>query len=273
MGEISPFVASVSTRITRRADEYTAELDRGERSEQTELEQFAAHAEAILADYDPPSARRHSDSLVFRHLYAAARQPIPDEAGWRVPSAIPAALLAAELEFRGPLRLSSRQNTMLAEVYEQLGAQLSAARLPGHAALAYRRGAALYRMNEDDEAQDRCGLRLARARTLALPPGRRRWTGQLSYVLCGYGYRPFWLLGWVAVQLVLFTVAALALNGNPSPAATVYTCVTSFINPLGPGDTEDLRPIARPLFAVEAWMGTVSMSVFFALLVRKWFRM
>jgi hypothetical protein len=171
MGEISPFVASVSTRIIRRAGEYTAELDRGGRTEQAALEQFATHAEAILADYDPPSARRHSDSLVFRHLYAAARQPGPDEAGWRVPSAIPAALLAAEIEFRGPLRLSSRQNTMLAEEYEQLGAQLSAARLPGHAALAYRRGAALYRMNEDDEAEDRCGLRLARARTLALPPG------------------------------------------------------------------------------------------------------
>ncbi|MGK8505676.1 hypothetical protein [Nocardia asiatica] len=272
MGEISPFVASVSTRITRRADEYTAEIDRGGRTEQQALEQFAAHADAILADYDPPTARRHSDSLVFRHLYAAARQPGPDEAGWRVPSAIPAALLAAEIEFRGPLRLSSRQNTMLAEEYEQLGAQLAAARLPAHAALAYRRGAALYRMNEDDEAEDRCGLRLARARTLALPSGRRRWTGQLSYVLCGHGYRPSWLLGWVAVQLVLFTVAALLLSGNSSPAATVYTCVTSFINPLGPGDTENLRPAARPLFAVEAWTGTVSMSVFFALLVRKWFR-
>ncbi|WP_063049735.1 hypothetical protein [Nocardia arthritidis] len=273
MGEISPFVASVSTRITRRADEYTAEIDRADRPEQAELEQFTAHAEAILADYDPPSARRHSDSLVFRHLYAAARQPAPDEADWRVPSAIPAALLAAEVEFRGPLRLSSRQNTMLAEEYERLGAQLSAAGLPAHAALAYRRGAALYRMNEDDEAQDRCGLRLARARTLALPPGPRRWPGQLSYVLCGYGYRPFWLLGWVAGQLVLFTVAALLLSGNSSPAATIYTCVTGFINPLGPGDTENLRPAARPLFAVEAWAGTVSMSVFFALLVRKWFRM
>ncbi|MGW4324979.1 hypothetical protein ACWEKR_03710 [Nocardia sp. NPDC004573] len=273
MGELSPFVASVSTRITRRAVEYTAEIDRGRRSEQAELERFTAHVEAILADYDPPSTRRHSDSLVFRHLYTAARQPAPDEAGWRVPSAIPAALLAAEIEFRGPLRLSSRQNTMLAEEYEQLGAQLSAAGLPAHAALAYRRGAALYRMNEDDEAQDRCGLRLARARTLALPPGPRRWTGQLSYVLCGHGYRPSWLLGWVAVQLLLFTTAALALNGDPSPAATVYTCVTAFINPLGPGDTENLRPAARPLFAAEAWMGAVSMSVFFALLVRKWFRM
>jgi hypothetical protein len=34
-----------------------------------------------------------------------------------------------------------------------------------------------------------------------------------------------------------------------------------------------LRAAARPLFAVESWAGTVSMSVFFALLVRKWFRL
>ncbi|WP_280268966.1 hypothetical protein [Nocardia wallacei] len=273
MGEISSFVASVSTRIARRAAEYAAEVDRGERPEQAGLDRFTTHVEAILADYDPPSARRHSDTLVFRHLYAAAGQPKPDEEGWRVPSAVLAALMAAEVEFRGPLRLSTRQNSLLAEEYERLGAQLSATGLNAHAALALRRAVALYRMNEDDEAEDRCGLQLARARTRALPRGWRRLAGQASYVTCGHGYRPSWLLGWVAVQLLLFTVAGLLLNGAPSAADTVYMTVTSFLNPMGPGDTEHLRPAARPLLAAESWAGTVSMSVFFALLVRKWFRM
>ncbi|WP_280368581.1 hypothetical protein, partial [Nocardia abscessus] len=62
-------------------------------------------------------------------------------------------------------------------------------------------------------------------------------------------------------------------RARQSPPPTVNPCVTSFINPRGPGHTDNLRPAARPLFAVEAWTGTVSMSVFFALLVRKWFRM
>lgn len=49
--------------------------------------------------------------------------------------------------------------------------------------------------------------------------------------------------------------------------------VTGFLNPPGPGDTQDLHGAVRVLFVIEAWTGAVSMSVFFALLVRKWFRM
>lgn len=274
MGEISPFVASVSTRIARHAAAYTAELDADAHPERMALGTFTAHVEAILDDYDPPSARRrHSDSLVFPHLYDAARQPRADEEGWRVPSAVLAALMAAEVEFRGPLRLSARQNTLLAEEYEVIGAQLSAVRLHTHAALAFRRAMALYRVNEDDAAEDRCGLELARAGTRARPAGPRRWAGRGSYVLCGHGYRPSWLLGWVAVQILLFTGAALLLGGGQPVTSTVYLGVTSFLNPPGLGDTGDLPGAVRVLFVTEAWTGAVSMSVFFALLVRKWFRM
>lgn len=274
MGEISPFVASVSTRIARHAAAYTAELDADLHPERMVLDTFITHVEAILDDYDPPSARRrHSGSLVFPHLYAAARQPAADEEGWRVPSAVLAALLAAEVEFRGPLRLSARQNTLLAEEYELIGAQLSAVRLHTHAALAFRRAMALYRVNEDDAAEDRCGLELARAGTRALPPGPRRWAGQGSYVLCGHGYRPSWLLGWVVLQMLAFTGIALLLDGGESVASTIYMGVTSFLNPPGWGDAEN-RGVAVPvLFVIEGWTGAVSMSVFFALLVRKWFRM
>ncbi len=276
MGEISPVVASISTGIARRAAGYTAELDDSERSEQDLLTTLDDQVEAVLTQLEDavaqwmPSRQRHG-GLIFRHLYAAARSPVPDEEGWRIPSALPAALIAAEVEFRGPLRLSVRRQALLAEVYEGLGEQLIGATLPVHAGLAYRRAEALYRMNEDIQGEDRCGLKLARANTQALPPGWRRRAGQVSDVLCGHGYRPFLLLGWVAVQLVVFTVLGVLLGGR-STAETVYMCVTSFLNPLGPGDTEGLSAAVRPMYAVESWAGTVSMSVFFALLVRKWFR-
>ncbi|WP_227980979.1 hypothetical protein [Nocardia spumae] len=277
MGEISPVVASISTGIARRAAGYTAELDRPDRRERELIDFLDDQVEAVLTQLEeavaqrPPSRQRHG-GLIFRHLYAAARSPVPDEEGWQVPSALPAALIAAEVEFRGPLRLSARRQALLAEVYERLGAHLLGIGLPVHAALAYRRAEGLYRMNEDIGGEDRCGLQLARANTRALPPGWRRWAGQLSDVLCGHGYRPFWLLGWVAVQLVVFTLLGVLVADPRSVAETVYMCVTSFLNPLGPGDTEGLGAAARPIFAVESWAGTVSMSVFFALLVRKWFR-
>ncbi|MFI5779751.1 hypothetical protein [Nocardia sp. NPDC051570] len=273
MAELTPFVASIATRIARRAAGYAAEIDRHEGPERELLDRLNTHVEAVLAEYNPPGVRRAVEGLVFEHLYAAARDPARDEEGWRVPSALLAALVAAEVEFRGPLRLSAIQTTVLAEVYERLGAQLSTLGLLAHAVLTFRRATALYRINEDVDAEDRCGLELARARTRATPQAWRRWAGRGSYVLCGYGYRPFWLLGWVAAQLVVFTVLGLLLAGNASVTETIYMCATSFLNPLGPGDTQNLHAAARPLYAIESWAGTVSMSVFFALLVRKWFRM
>ncbi len=273
MADTAPWVASTSTWITRRATDYATKVDLGDQNEPALLEVLDGHVRAVLVEYDPPHGRRLAGDLVFTHLYSAAQQPAADEQGWRVPSAVFAALLAAEVEFRGPLRLSSRQNELLAEEYERLGRQLSELTMPAHAVLAYRRAAALYRIIDNVVAEDHCGLQLARARTRAISPRWQRLTRYSSDILCGYGYRPFRMLGWVVVQLVVFTALALLFAGDPHWTETVYMCATSFLNPLGPGDTSNLRAVARPLFVVESWMGTVSMSVFFALLVRKWFRL
>ncbi|MBF6352102.1 hypothetical protein IU448_24280 [Nocardia flavorosea] len=277
MNEIPSFVKSASTRIRRHATAYTELLDQQRHPGRMALDELDARVEAVLDEYDPPSARRkHSGTLVFPHLYAAARHPAADEEEWRVPSVVVAALIAAEVEFRGPLKLSSRQNTLLAEEYERIGAQLAQARLDTHAALAYRRAVALYRINEDNESEDRCGLLLARAETRALPPGLRRWAGFGSDVLCGHGYRPSWLLGWVVAQITVFTGIAVALpleGEDNSEGGTVYLGVMSFLSPPGLDDTGDMPAEAQALFVLEGWAGVVSMSVFFALLVRKWFRM
>ncbi|MBU3065792.1 hypothetical protein KO481_30240 [Nocardia sp. NEAU-G5] len=273
MDDIEPWVASASTWIIRQARRYAPEVDGAGNDEPALLDTFDGHVEAVLAHFNPPVERRQTAGLVFANLYSAARKPEDDEEGWRVPSALLAAFLAAEAQFRGPLRLNTRQNALLAEEFEDLAAQLSALALPAHAARAYRRAAALYRIIEDNDAQDRCGLALSRARTRSLPRGGRKLLGQFSDVLCGYGYRPFRLLGWVGVQLVAFAVLGLALAGTPTATEAIYMAATCFLNPLGPGDTDHLHAAARPLFAIESWAGTVSMSVFFALLVRKWFRL
>ncbi|WP_280421478.1 hypothetical protein [Nocardia carnea] len=277
MNEIPSFVKSASTRIRRHATAYTELLDQQRYPGRMALDELGARVEAVLDEYDPPSARRkHSGTLVFPHLYATSRHPAEDEEQWRVPSAVIAALIAAEVEFRGPLKLSSRQNTLLAEEYERIGAQLAQTRLDTHAALAFRRAVALYRINEDNESEDRCGLLLARAETRSLPPGLRRWAGFGSDVLCGHGYRPSWLLGWVVAQITVFTGIALALpleEKGQNAGDAVYLGVMSFLSPPGLDDTGDLPTAGQTLFVLEGWAGVVSMSVFFALLVRKWFRM
>ncbi|MFD4433155.1 hypothetical protein, partial [Nocardia sp. NPDC058497] len=61
--------------------------------------------------------------------------------------------------------------------------------------------------------------------------------------------------------------------GNKSWSEVVYLSTLTFLNPLDPGNITGMASQARVLFAVEAWLGAVSMSVFFALLVRRWFRL
>ncbi|WP_460721212.1 hypothetical protein [Nocardia heshunensis] len=278
----SKFVEDMSTRIRRRADTYAdsvgefLELEHRQRRRTTEtplLDLFTLHTEAVVETYDPPGIRRASDGLVFTGIYApllahtATATPEPMAA-----NALLAALIAAEVEFRGPLRLSRTQNRLLAEVYERLGPPLVQAGLPAHAALAYRRAGSLYRIDEDTDAEDQCGLAQARARRLAQPVGWKRIGGLIPDLICGYGYRPFRMLWFVAVQLLVF-VGAVLLRADQPPAVTVFQVLMNYLNPLGVGDTLNLRVGGRAIFVIESYLGAVTMSVFFALLVRRWFRL
>lgn len=272
----SPFVRSMSTRVARRASSYAAVVDRflaepaaarRRAGEQELLDSLNRNVESLVVQYDPPSIRRNSDSLVFGHIYSSIPRSAQRIA---VSPELLAALLAAEVEYRGPLRLSRTQNRQLAEVYERLGTAM-AVLLPGHAALAFRRGGSLYRQDEDSDGEDRCSLNLARSRRRAQPVWLRRFGGFLPDLLCGYGYRPYRILIWVFVQVVACTAVVRALS-TESTLSIVYDCCTNFLNPLGPGDTAGLEGAERFVFVVEAYAGTLTTSVFFALMVRRWFR-
>ncbi|MFE3191429.1 hypothetical protein ACFXHA_20630 [Nocardia sp. NPDC059240] len=278
----SKFVEDMSTRIRRRADTYAdsvtefLELEHRQRRRTTEtplLDLFTLHTEAVVETYDPPGIRRAGDSLVFTGIYAPLLTHTATSTS--TPMAVNvllAALIAAEVEFRGPLRLSRTQNRLLAEVYERLGPPLVQAGLPAHAVLAYRRAGSLYRIDEDPDAEDRCGLAQARARRLAQPVSWKRIGGWIPDLICGYGYRPFRMLWFVAVQLLVFVVAVLLRSDQP-PAVTVFQVLMNYLNPLGVGDTENLLVGGRAIFVIESYLGAVTMSVFFALLVRRWFRL
>lgn len=281
--EPSDFVRSITTLIDRRAAKYAEELgppaaaDPRRRprtapwpNERDLLERFESTALRLIARYEPPGIRRHGDSLVFRHVYAHARPAREVRASrGEVPLDLIAGLLAAEVEFRGPLRLSHTQNGLLADIYEDLGRALVAAGLPAHAALAFRRALFLHRTNGSPEAEDRCGLAERQAKWRASPPGWRRPLRRLPDLVCGYGYRPFRMLGLIGLQLLFFTGMVTWVTDTPV-TQNLYLCLTNYLNPLGLSDSAGS---ARPIYVVEAYLGTISMSVFFALLVRRWFRL
>ncbi|MGW4636228.1 hypothetical protein [Nocardia sp. NPDC004415] len=276
--QLSDFVAAKTNLIHRHADAFAAEIAEfrrgdGVADEHELLDGFNHQVESILLSYTPPTSRRAGDSLVFGHLYGAADPARLRTAGEDLQLVTTlSALFAAEVETRGPLRLSRTQDTLLAEVYEEIGEHLLRARLPAHAALAFRQAYRLHTVTEDFRGQDRCGLSQARARTLAHPTRRGRVLGRTSDLLCGYGYRPFRLLGWIAAQIALFTLAVVATS-QTSVGIAMYLGFISFLNPLGYQDVETTGTLARVILTVEAYTGIVSISVFFALLVRQLFRL
>ena len=93
-----------------------------------------------------------------------------------------------------------------------------------------------------------------------------------SEVLCGYGYRPYRLLGWIVVQLAFFCVM-MNLVAHGSIFKNVYMVLVNYVNVLGVGDADGLPYSAWVLLVVEGYMGAVTTTVFFVLLVRRWFRL
>jgi hypothetical protein len=270
--ELSEFVGAITTAVTRRADIYVELLDEADlrgtlaADEQECLDRFETYAADILERYVPPGPRRR-DSLVFAHLYVAEPQA---ERGARR-RALLTALLAGEAEARGPLRLTQAQSIRLAEVFKRLGSGLLTDGLVLHAALAFDRAAGLYLQVGDHRARDGCLLAQARARHRAPGRGALRVLEALSSVLCGYGYQPYRLLGWVVFQLAAFSVA-LSLISGISILRSSYMCLVNYLNPLGLGDTAQVPHSAWVLLVAEGYLGSVSLSVFFALVVRRWFR-
>ncbi|MFC9897501.1 hypothetical protein ACFVMC_27740 [Nocardia sp. NPDC127579] len=262
---------SVIDDIGNRALRYTQKLDPPTVAEAETLDELDNHIEALIDRPELITLGRQSNRLRFGSLYEQAPNVTPGEEAWRTP--LIAGLIAAEVEFRGPLRLSPTQNALLAGQYETLAAELSRCGLPHHAVRAWNGAVELYRRAKNTAAEDRCGLALARTRRRTFAPGWRRGLSAVSDLLCGYGYRPFWLLGWVVAQIVVCTALGLLWAGNKSTTEVVYLGVLTFLNPLDPGNAQGMAPQAKVLFAAEAWLGAVSMSVFFALLVRRWFRL
>ncbi|MET8649548.1 hypothetical protein [Nocardia aurea] len=245
------------------------------------LAEFHHRVEKLVIDYEQSEVPPRGDELIFRDIYeeAGRHHEGPEPPGTDQPTphgstdryAAVTKLLALETEFRGPRRLSGTQHTYLAEWYEKLGPALRAVDLHAHSALAYKRATWLHGVAEDFTAQDRCRLARARAKRRATRPAWRRIPGWISDVLCGYGFRPFLLLAWIAAQLVLFTGLLLAVE-SLTLGDSIQICLTNYLNPVGIGDLGSIGVGGRVLLLVEAWTGIVFTSVFFALLVRRWFR-
>jgi hypothetical protein len=267
----------LSTQLLLRRSAGTLRLE-----EWNLVDGFESASSTVLDEYarGMPREPRTTDALVFQHLYDAAfalpgaeqwpddGEPFDEDTDLRT---VLAALLAAETEARGPLRLTTAQSIRLAEVVERLGHELRRRRLPLHASLAFTRAGTLFLEAEQWHARDRCMLAGLRSRHAARGFGGAKALESVSDALCGYGYAPYRLLGWGALQLAVFSVV-LVLGFHAGLANGVYTAMENYLNPVGTGEAK-LPDAARIPLVVESYAGLISTSVFFALIVRRWFRL
>ena len=246
---------------------------------QAQLREFGDLITGALNRYDAESVvDRDANRLAFQRLYDNA--PLAEPEGNNVRARLLTALVAAHVEAQGSLRLTSDRSLKLAGYLGRLGQALERNALPLYAVLAYDRAARLYLEVDEHAARDDRLFDAARARRRATPQGVSRIRQTLSAALVGYGYRPYRLLIWCAAQLVVaFAVIQLLPPGRSAKAAgtapwdeKLFITVQDFINPIGVGDTEQLSRISWIVLASESYLGAVSSAVFFALLLRKWFR-
>ncbi|HET9255725.1 MAG TPA: hypothetical protein VFO16_11045 [Pseudonocardiaceae bacterium] len=263
----------ITTAIVRRADQYVEELERARdegklRTEEAKLlDQLEVYTADILDRYR--SARsRNRESLAFTSLYDSQVAASAEDRH----RALIIALMAAEVEFGGPLRLTQAQNNRLAEVFDRIGQECRAVKLLRHAALAFDRAASIYLSLGNSAKRDSCLFARSQCVRTAM---KRSWTKALltiSWIVFGYGYQPYRLILWVIIQLAAFSIGLIIIRGGEQIEQSIFVCLTNYLNPIGGDDLKSLPLAAKILLVIESYSGAVSMSVFFALLVRRWFR-
>ncbi|MBV9031832.1 MAG: hypothetical protein JO364_16315 [Pseudonocardiales bacterium] len=275
-------VSSVMTAIIRRADRYVEMLEQARvsgslRTEEDHLlDQFECFTADILDRYWP-AGPRNRESLAFAPLYEP-QVAVSAEDRWR---ALVTALMAADVESRGPLRLTQQQNTRLAVVFERIGKECWTEGMLLHAARAFDRAAGIHLLLGNNSDRDRCSYARRQCMRRMMEPGWTKALDTVNWTLTGYGYQPYRLLLWVMVQLAVFGTVFTALTASITDKTenkpngiwkSMYMFLTNFLNPLGVSDTDGLRFVAHVLLVAESYLGSVSLAVFFALLVRRWFQ-
>jgi hypothetical protein len=214
----------------------------------------------------PPPGERGGDLALEKEFHEWRRTTSSDFDARR--AALIRSYLATETERQGHYRLSGSQSRRVAAHYDEFGEAFLALGLPGHAALAFQAAAELYDALGQKARRNHSLLSWRRAQHLTRPPGAFRLFDGLYDEICGYGYRPFRMLGWMAVMLAVFSVA-VCWAGSSGYLLSLHACLIDFLNPLGFGDLEGrFSGTGQVLLTLESYLGSISMAIFFAFLVR-----
>lgn len=227
-----------------------------------------AYLPSLVSEFNQqvPPPRERGGSLALEKEYYEWRRTSGDPEARR--RSLIRAFLATETERRGQFRLSHTQNGRIADHYSAIGEEFLALEMPGHAALAFESAADLYLPLQQKSKREQALLNWRRARHRARPRTAFRLFEAFYDAVCGYGYRPFRMLGWMGLTLAVFSVAVW-LCGPAGYVRSLHGCLINFLNPLSFGDLDGhFSGAAQTLLVAESYLGSISMAIFFAFLVR-----
>lgn len=248
---------------------YRDRTDENELTEEGLLELLDSYLPPLVYSFDsqvPPPRERGGDLALEKEFYEWRDATTDDLEARR--AAVIRSFLATETERRGQFQLSRSQNGRIAVHLDAIGEEFLALQMPGHAAQAFQVAADLHALLHQNASRKRSLLNWRRARHQTRPRDVSRFLDGLYDATCGYGYRPFRMLGWMALALTVFSVAVW-LSGPAGYTTSLHACLIDFLNPLAFGDLGgSFNGPPQVLLVVESYFGSISMAIFFAFLIR-----
>ncbi|NUR62328.1 MAG: hypothetical protein HOV87_27260 [Catenulispora sp.] len=250
-----------------RVEDALRDAELSQREEEL-LERLDSYLPTLVYAFDsqvPPPRERGGNLALVKEYYEW--EDTSGDADARRHAAI-RSYLATETERRGQFNLNRAQNARIAAHFDAMGREFLDLGLPRHAAMAYQNAADMYLPLQERTKRERSLLNRRRAQHRTRPPGLTRIWEAVFDAVCGYSYKPFRMLGWMAAVLMLFSLAVWAC-GPSGLDRSVHGCLINFLNPLAFRDLDpNFGAAAQVLLVLESYLGSVSMAIFFALLVR-----
>lgn len=181
------------------------------------------------------------------------------------------AFMAAEVELRIEPRMTIEQRKKLGTIFCQIGERFRSRNWQGHARFCFSRGAQLFGDLRLYRLEDDCWYNEAKAAMSQLD-GISRLKAWSLYLFAGFGYRPYRLLYFCLLTVVIFALAYAALE----PTWPLFQCVAvssmNYLTALGYGDIKEATRVTQSVVVLQGFLSLVLNSTLFALLVRRWFR-
>lgn len=181
------------------------------------------------------------------------------------------ALLSSEIELRIRPEMTLEQSSKLAGIYECLAVKFAQLTWFEHSRFCFKRAAQLFGSLMQYAREDECWYGWS-CSSLKMAKGLSRLKLLASYLISGFGYRPFRLFGLSACLMIGFAIVEKFLAVDITSEQALLLSAMSGLTAVGFGDVKDFRPTLSLIMVVHGFISLIVNSAFFALLVRKWFR-